>query len=188
MPEAEKETIQKDNLRIARRADPYHKDLMRGILDGRHAYIGPKIVQIDITNNCNLNCLYCWARSPLLREKQANKEWESYELPLDLIKKLIDDLYLLGTEDIYIAGGGEPFMHPNIIDILKYIKHKGMRCEVTTNFTLITEDIVKRIVELGVDFVTVSLWAGTAETYEKLHLNAKKETFFQIIEIALIRS
>ena len=158
-------------------------ELVRGVESVRYAYIGPRFVQIDITNKCNNNCLYCWARSPLLKEKKASKQWESCELPLDLVKRLIDELHLLGTENIHIAGGGEPFIHPGIMGIIEYIKQKGMRCKITTNFTLVTEDIARRIIELGVDCITVSLWAGTAGTYIKLHPNKTKEAFFQIVEI-----
>ncbi len=183
------EEIREDNfLKIPRRNDSSRRDLIRGISSGRYAYIGPRTVQIDITNRCNNNCLYCWARSPLLGRKRATKEWESRELPLDLTEKLIDDLHSLGTENIHIAGGGEPLIYPGIIDLIEHIKQKGMRCELTTNFTLITEDIIRRIVELNVDSVTVSLWSGTAKTYKKLHPNKTKATFYRIIKMLKLAS
>ena len=39
---------------------------LAGALDGSKAYTGPKIIQIDLTNNCNLNCAGCWCHSDLL--------------------------------------------------------------------------------------------------------------------------
>ncbi len=61
-----------------------------GILDGSHTYTGPTVVQIDVTNRCNNNCMVCWLRSPLLEELEATSEWQSKELPLKVVIKLLD--------------------------------------------------------------------------------------------------
>ena len=162
---------------------PRKTKLFMGILSKRHAYIGPEAVQIDVTNRCNNNCVYCWARSPLLEEKRASKKWESHQLPFDLVKRLIDDLHSMGTRHIHLSGGGEPFIHPHIMDILKYIKRKNMQCEITTNFTLINKEIAHKLVDLKIEAITASIWAGTAEMYSTLHPNKTEETFCRIKEV-----
>lgn len=153
-----------------------------GVFDGSWAYYGPRVVQIDVTNRCNNNCLYCWARSPLLKERAASCEWRNYEIPFNVVKDLIDDLAFLGTERIHLSGGGEPFMHPRIMDIIEYIKNKNMKCEITTNFTLVDKKKSLQLIELGVDFVSVSLWAGNAKTYTDLHPNQSEDTFLNIVD------
>ncbi|PIU72258.1 hypothetical protein COY26_02610 [Candidatus Woesearchaeota archaeon CG_4_10_14_0_2_um_filter_33_10] len=142
----------------------------------------PKYVTIDLTNSCNLNCIGCWTHSPLLKDKEATNEWKSQIIPFDKLKKLIDDLYDLGTERIRLTGGGEPFLYSQIMDIIKLIKEKGMACDITTNFTLLNKEKIKELFELNVDELVVSLWAGDAETYVKTHPNQTEKTFEKIKE------
>ncbi len=86
----------------------------------------------------------------------------------------------MGAEYIYFAGGGEPFMHPQIMEIIQHTKKRGLTCYVNTNFTLIDEAAIRKLVDLSVDHLTVSLWAGTPQAYVATHPNQNAETFFRI--------
>ncbi len=153
------------------------------IFDGLYAYKGPGFAQIDLTNNCNNDCIGCWCNSPLLEEKKINPEIKKQSLPFKRVIKLIDELYKMGTSHIYYAGGGEPFMHPQIMDILRYTKKRGLICYVNTNFTLIDEKAVKELVDLKIDHLTVSVWAGTPQVYSATHPNKSEGTFYKIKEM-----
>jgi len=155
--------------------------LLKGILDGKTGFIGPQIVQFDLTNRCNNNCLCCWNRSPLLGEfNEQKREENNRELSFDVIKKTLLELKELGTKDIFLAGGGEPFAHPDIMKILKLVKQNGMRVFINTNFTLIDKEKVREIVDLKIDLIHVSLLAGTARTYARVHPNKSEDTFNKI--------
>jgi len=158
---------------------PHYLDIL-GIVDGSFAYKGPYCVQIDLTNNCNNDCIGCWCNSPLLKDKKIKDNVKQQTLPFEVVKKTIDELSVMGTREIYFAGGGEPFMHPHILEIIEHVKAKGMKCYINTNFTLVSEDIVKRLVDLKVDNLVISVWAGTAKTYLATHPNKSEEMFFQI--------
>jgi len=151
-----------------------------GIFDGHYAYKGPNFVQLDITNSCNNNCIGCWCNSPLLKDKAMQPDERKEKIPLYLIKELIDELHSMGTREIYLSGGGEPFTHPDIIPILRYIKKKDLICYINTNFTLIDENIIKELIKLKIEHLTVSIWAGTPEIYDKTHPNKTENTFFRI--------
>ncbi len=153
-----------------------------GIYDGEHAYKGPFHVQIDLTNNCNNNCIACWCNSPLLKEKRLSEEEKKQYLPLSLIKEFLDEISHMGATEVYFSGGGEPFMHPNIMEILEYTKRKNLLCHVNTNFTLLDTKSINRIIEIEVDFLTVSTWAATADTYIKTHSNKTAHDFYKIRE------
>lgn len=71
-------------------------------------------------------------------------------------------------------------MHPRIMEILTHVKALGLRCYINTNFTLVTEDRVKQLVDIGVDNLVVSVWAGTAKTYQQTHPNKSAEMFYQL--------
>ncbi len=162
-----------------RKIAEHYLDIL-GVLDGSYAYKGPFCVQIDLTNDCNNDCIGCWCNSPLLKDKKISDNIKQQTLPLEVVKKTIDQLHAMGTREIYFAGGGEPFMHPDIMEILEHVKSKGLRCYINTNFTLVNEDIVKRLVDLKVDNLVVSVWAGKPQTYLRTHPNKSQEMFFQI--------
>lgn len=150
---------------------------LAGVVNQKEVYCGPELVEIDLTNNCNCHCAGCWCHSLLLGDDMLKGRDKTMHLPLDLITRLIDHLRGSGTKAVQISGSGEPFMHPDIMDILSYIKVKGMKCSVITNFTLITEDKVRKLVDMGLDNITASVWAGTAATYVKTHPGMREDDF-----------
>jgi MoaA/NifB/PqqE/SkfB family radical SAM enzyme len=159
----------------------YYLDAI-GVLDGGYAYKGPNFVQIDLTNNCNNDCIGCWCNSALLEEKRISPEVKQQTLPYKRVISLIDELYGMGVRHIYYAGGGEPFMHPQIMEILAYTKNKGLECFVNTNFTLIDKKRARELADMGVDSLTVSIWAGSAGVYAATHPNKGEDTFYRIRE------
>jgi glycosyltransferase involved in cell wall biosynthesis/MoaA/NifB/PqqE/SkfB family radical SAM enzyme len=162
------------------------KDLVKdnldlvGILDGEHSFVGPRLVQLDVTNNCNNDCVACWCNSPLLAEERMPLDIKRQTLPLDRILELLDELYTMGTREIYMAGGGEPFMHPQIDQIIRAIKEREMCLFINTNFTLVNPERAEMLVDLPVDHMTVSTWAGSPAVYARTHPNKTEETFEQI--------
>ena len=151
-----------------------------GIFDGAHAYKGPHCVQIDLTNNCNNNCIACWCNSPLLGDRAIHPNEKKKTLDYDIVIKLINRLSVMGTKELYFSGGGEPFMHPQVMDILSYAKSKGFICSLNTNFTLLNKDILNRLKEIKLDHMVISLWAATPGTYVLTHPNKSEETFLKI--------
>jgi MoaA/NifB/PqqE/SkfB family radical SAM enzyme len=162
----------------------WHSNLdLVGVLDGEYAFTGPELVQIDLTNACNSNCIGCWCRSPLLEDRILPESVQRQTLPLDLVTSVLDECAEMGTTNIYLAGGGEPFMHPHIMDIVRHIKKLGLTCHINTNFTLVDKDGAAKLVETGVDHLIISLWAATPEVYSRTHPNKSEDTFKRLKEI-----
>ena len=144
---------------------------------------GPEYVTIDITNKCNLNCIGCWTYSPLLKKQNLPEDiWFKQELPFETIKNLIIDLKTLNTNEIRLTGGGEPFLHPKIMKIIRLIKQNGFKLDITTNFTLLNKKKIDELIKYNVDNLTISLWAATSKTYVKTHPNQTEKTFDKIKE------
>jgi MoaA/NifB/PqqE/SkfB family radical SAM enzyme len=158
---------------------------MLGIYDREYGYKGPFHVQIDLTNDCNNNCIACWCNSPLYKKPRLSKEEKKQYLPFRLVKELLDEISQMGATEVYYSGSGEPFMHPRIMEILEYTKKKGLICHVNTNFTLLNKERLDRLIEIGLDYLTVSTWAGSKEIYAKTHPN-KTESEFEKIKDNLI--
>ncbi|MCK4916633.1 MAG: radical SAM protein [Candidatus Omnitrophica bacterium] len=162
--------------------------LMMGVLHSSKAFVSPEVLHLDLTNMCNFDCIACWCRSPLLRDK-AMPAWErKLTLPLPLLKSVFDDLFEMGgLKQVKLVGGGEPFMHPDILEIVEYIKNndKKVQIDINTNFSLVDELIAERLIALGVDSLTVSVWAGTPEVYSSVHPNQTEATFDRIKEVLI---
>jgi len=153
---------------------------LAGVLHGRRAFVGPEQVVVDLTNRCNNNCIGCWTRSPLLRDREPGSTWQSMEIPYDSIIHLLNDLHDLGTRRVRFTGGGEPLMHAGLDDILRACKQRRLTTCITTNGSLLTEERVELYAELPVDELAVSLWAASPETYSRTHPNKTGRTFEKI--------
>ncbi|HDH97421.1 MAG TPA: radical SAM protein, partial [Proteobacteria bacterium] len=77
----------------------------------------------------------------------------------------------------------EPFMHPNLMELVRQVKRLDLICAITTNFTLVTEDRARELAELGLDEFTVSLWAASPETYSRTHPNKTEGSFKRIAKV-----
>ncbi len=85
-----------------------------------------------ITHKCNLKCPYCYV--------VTNQNKQIQDPSLDEIKKIINDLYKLGTRFICLLGG-EPFIRKDLDQIIKYIKNKKMLVSINSNGTLLEQHI-----------------------------------------------
>jgi len=157
-------------------------DIM-GIMHRERAFKGPDCVQIDLSNNCNNNCVACWCNSPLLGEQAISPEQKSKMLDYAVAIRTIDRLRSMGTRGLFFSGGGEPLTHPRCLDIISYAKKKGFICYLNTNFTLIDEVSLERIIKMRLDYLVASVWAATPETYCRTHPNKKEEDFLRIRDL-----
>ncbi len=96
----------------------------------------PELIDLKITDYCPFNCSYCYQDSTL-KGKHAS---------LESIKKTIDVLAEANVFEVAI-GGGEPTLHPDFAEILKYTEEKEISANFTTkNYCLIkNKDMVKLI-------------------------------------------
>lgn len=155
---------------------------LKGIRSKSFAFLGPMVVQIDLTDKCNNNCLACWCNSPLLGENNINK----VALPFSLVENLLKELSDLKTKEVVLSGGGEPFLYPDILEVVKRAKEKKFICHINTNFTLMNEKTIRELIKLRLDYLTVSLWASNSKTYKIIHPNKSEEDFYRIRDNLLL--
>jgi MoaA/NifB/PqqE/SkfB family radical SAM enzyme len=96
----------------------------------------PPFLYISIVNSCNLRCQGCWV--DVAHEQQV--------IDLTAMNRLIGEAKALGNSFFGILGG-EPFMHPELLDILA--QHPDCYFQVFTNGQLITDAIAKELRRLG---------------------------------------
>jgi phosphatidyl-myo-inositol dimannoside synthase len=153
-----------------------------GVLDGEWAYTGPYTIQLDVTNRCNNDCIACWLHSPLLRTTGPNARDLRAQLRFDRVRRLLDDAAAMGTRDLYMAGGGDPIVYPWLRETVELAKSHGMTVAINTNFTLADEAWCDWACEVGLDDLTISVWAGSEQGYDATHPNRKPEDFTALKE------
>jgi MoaA/NifB/PqqE/SkfB family radical SAM enzyme len=104
----------------------------RGIKRGEYF---PPFLYLSIINSCNLRCQGCWVD---VEEKDS--------IDLETLNRTITDAKRHGNSFFGILGG-EPFMHPGLIDLLA--AHPDCYFQVFTNGQFITEKVAKRLREIG---------------------------------------
>ncbi|MFH1378463.1 MAG: radical SAM protein [Planctomycetota bacterium] len=126
----------------------------------------PRSVTIAITGKCNLACKHCF---------YADEMRKYDDLPTDRWLAFIKECGDAAVMYITLTGG-EPFMRPDIFEIIDAIVKNRMRFSILTNGTLVTKDIAKRIADTGrVRRVQVSVdgdeasheWMRGKGTYKK---------------------
>lgn len=139
---------------------------------------GPETVHIDVTNTCNLNCLTCWNYSPLLLEPK-DRAWRSQQLDYHRFEELLEGLSRCGAKRLIFSGGGEPFAHKRIMEMIEEAKRLKFHLTIITNGTL---NPWSPLADLGVDRLLVNLSSATPETYRKVHPNRSEATFASLLE------
>ena len=153
-----------------------------GMRLGDRALIGPQVVQLDLTDACNNNCIGCWARSPFLRDDDHYDTLEKGALKLEFVERLLPRLVELRVKEIFLGGGGEPLCHPDALAVIEQAKKLGLAVTLNTNFTLVDQKTVEKLVDAGLDLLVVSLWAATGKTYSRLHPNKTEASFARLTE------
>jgi len=154
------------------------KRVCRGFLDrmGKNFWLTayPHFLSIAVIDDCNYRCQYCFG-SFFSKEHCGRKEKSlSNLIGLNVFKALIDDLAGFGKPiKIYFNYGGsimwgEPFLHPDIMAMLAYVRAKGFSFSVLTNGSLIHPKMAEKIIDLGVENICVSLNAANPKTYSEV--------------------
>ncbi len=127
----------------------------------------PIHIQLEPTTYCNLNCKAC-TRLKYLQHFQ--------HLSTDRFKLIVEQIRPL---KISLSGGGEPFMHPHLFEMIHLTKINGCSINTTTNCTLLTPEICSQIVKSGLDLLKISIDGASRETYQK---SRREDRFKQVIE------
>jgi MoaA/NifB/PqqE/SkfB family radical SAM enzyme len=105
----------------------------------------PILVHIIPMRRCNLACGYC-------------NEYDDFSKPVPLpeMKKRLDILADMGTSIITISGG-EPLMHPELEEVVRHIRRRGMIAGMITNGFLMSVERIQKLNEAGLEHLQISI-------------------------------
>jgi len=113
-------------------------------------------IDLNITNRCNLNCQHCAFASGI---------GDTHELPLDVIRDIVEDASALGCREIHLTGG-EPTIHREFEAVLRLLLEAGMFTRLISNGTMPTAKL-RRFREQGLTHLLFSL-DGLAESHDRI--------------------
>ena len=116
-------------------------------------------VQVEITTHCTAACVYC--PHTLMRNR-----WVSRHMPIELFYELIP--FLNYTDMVYLQGWGEPLLNKDIFEMIRVCKERGKRVGFSTNGMFLNEDTLRRLVDLQLDILGISLAGTTSLTHNRL--------------------
>lgn len=157
-----------DDFRIDSHKLIFHVERVADWLKGRNIY--PLYMEIAPSGACNHRCIFC-ALDYL--------DYKPSFLNTKALKSTVRQAAHLGVKSIMYAGEGEPLLHRDICDIVRFTKDRGIDVSMTTNGVLFTKDISDKILE-SLSWIRVSLNAGTAKTYAEVH-RTRPEDFNRVL-------
>jgi MoaA/NifB/PqqE/SkfB family radical SAM enzyme len=135
----------------------------------------PISINLDLTSACNFSCPFC-VDSKLINTGKS--------LTLGEIKKTIHTLHSHGLLSVILVGGGEPTLHKDFEEIVRYIKSKKLQMGLVTNGSRLEkiEPVVEELREK--DWIRISIDAAGEGIYKDLHLPKQRVTLGGILEKA----
>ncbi len=127
----------------------------------------PRELQVEVTGACNLRCRMCLVSyRPALGKRSGSMDLETFT-------RIVDELPELRR--VTMQGLGEPLLAPDFFPMLEHLAARGIAMGFNTNGTLLTRERAERLVELGVEWLHVSLDGATAATYEDIRHRSQFE-------------
>ena len=115
-------------------------------------------ISLELTNLCNLTCQFC--ANPALTRPKGRIEWSLFE-------RIVDECSRDGHHINWLHGTGEPLLWDRLEDAVALIKRKRAgRGSFATNGTLLFADRVRKLLDVGLDFIYVSLDSLDPEIYK----------------------
>ena len=125
----------------------------------------PFALSIEPTTACNLGCPECPSGLKQFSRPTGN-------LKKSVNKKIIDELApYLSYINFYFQG--EPFIHPNFLEMVGYAVSKNIYTATSTNAHFLNNNMAEKTVKSGLDRLIISIDGTTQQVYEQYRVNGK---------------
>jgi MoaA/NifB/PqqE/SkfB family radical SAM enzyme len=134
------------------------------LLSRERVWAKPLRIHLEVNDFCNLKCPHCPRENPMIPKNTGH-------IPVEAIRNL--EPWFRHATYVGLAGNGEPFLHPDIMEILRIVIGAGATPSVISNATLWKRyNIVDQLAGIGPMLLNVSIDGGTKATFEKWRLKA----------------
>jgi radical SAM protein with 4Fe4S-binding SPASM domain len=120
-----------------------------------HAFSDPFWLQWHLTDACNLSCRHCYREPGVMRREAPVEALEA------VVRRYAAFLAGRGLEGRIQLGGGEPLLATDpLFTVIRAARTHGIPCRVMSNGTVVTAELARSLVDLGVEVVQVSIDGG----------------------------
>jgi uncharacterized Fe-S cluster-containing radical SAM superfamily protein len=144
----------------------YDHGVLLGVVYGQPV-TPPKRAVIELHDDCNLKCDFCWTHSPLMKKGFFTKPKKV--LDLKMFYQYVDELAAASVELVELCAVGDPLYHPHVWEMIHYIKQKGLLLRISTNGTLISKKNAEDMIKWGVDELSMNISGGEPDSYAAIH-------------------
>ncbi len=127
----------------------------------------PFSLSIEPTTACNLGCPECPSGLKQFTRPTGKLDLELHKEMLNQVKKSV--FYI----NYYFQG--EPFLHPQFLDLIQEAKKARIYTATSTNAHFISKEKANEIVKSGLDRLIISIDGLTQETYEQYRVHGLLE-------------
>ena len=125
----------------------------------------PGLIGMELTNHCNLECVMC-------PQPQQTRDLGLMEEAF--FEKIIDEVRGR-SEFVYLYGMGESLLHPKFFEMADYAVNAGLSTALSTNLSFLNEERSHKLLNSGINFITLALDGSTKETYESMRVGGEFE-------------
>lgn len=131
----------------------------------------PVMLSIEPTTACNLRCPECPSGLRAFTRNTGN-------LRTDFFRRVVDELHpdLLY---LYFYFQGEPYIHPQFLDMVRYAHERKLYTVTSTNGHFLDDNRARQTVESGLDRLIISVDGTTQETYAQYRIGGQLEQVLQ---------
>ncbi len=109
----------------------------------------PWIVNLDTFSGCNLKCPFCPTGTDQMERRKGHMPMEQAKRVIDLVKD--------HALEIRLYNWGEPFLNPDIFEIVRYARDAGLFTVISSNLSVKVKDLPRKVVDSGLDRLTASI-------------------------------
>lgn len=159
---AEEVISKQNNVQVQHLQDDY------GLRPGATEF--PMMLVLSFVYPCNAECPHCPYTNSNIRDDYKDAPYMSEEI----FKQIADEA---GPHGAYlrISGGGEPMLHPKVVELLCYAKSVGCKIGLITNGSAFTDKNSRALLKAGVDMIEFSVDARDEEAYAIVRKGLKWE-------------
>lgn len=137
---------------------------------------GMRNLDIELTNRCNAQCTFC------PRDQTPDQGFMTEATFKQCIERALE---LEQVPKFHSAGQGEPTLHPQLPEFAEYMRSLDLEYGFTTNGSLLTEELARRILDARVSHIVFSI-SDLGDDYEEVYalkFDTTRENIFRFLDM-----
>ena len=114
----------------------------------------PVELHVDLTSACTERCVHCYL-----------SEYPDHFLPFEVIVRILDEFRAMNGLRVTFSGG-EPMLHPQFREILRYARKKDLIIHVLSNLTVLDEDIASVLADIDIHYLQTSVYSMVPRVHD----------------------